>query len=76
MIYIFVKTKSLNLDKYMSIPLSAFEHKKGIFISFDSICLIFLTVSVFLLAYLEQTGNFDFDHWFILILAIWFKEIV
>lgn len=60
----------------MSIPLSAFEHKKGILISFDSICLIFLSLSVFLLAYLEQTGNFDFDYWFTLILAIWFIYLI
>ena len=56
--------------------LSTFEHKRGFYIPFDSLCLIVLTGIVFLLAYLEKTGSFDFDYWLTTLLIIWVLSFV
>jgi len=55
----------------MKRTLFIFEHKKGFFISTESLILILLTGIAFLLAYLNSTPNFDFGNLPIYILVIW-----
>lgn len=55
----------------MKRSLFIFEHKKGFFISTENLILILLTVTLFLLAYLQQTPNFDFGNSIIYIGIIW-----
>lgn len=56
----------------MTKSLSIFEHKKGFFISNESLILIILTITLFLLAYLHQTPNFDFGNLITFISICWF----
>jgi len=55
----------------MTRSLFIFEHKKGFFISTESLVFILLTSIVFLLGYLQNTGNFDFENWVVYIAIIW-----
>jgi hypothetical protein len=55
----------------MTKSLFIFEHKKGFFISTESLILILLTGMILLLGYLQQTGNFDFGNWIVYITIIW-----
>jgi len=55
----------------MKRTLLIFEHKKGFFISTESLILILLTGIIFILGYLNSTPDFDFGNWFIYILIIW-----
>ena len=56
----------------MTKSLSIFEHKKGFFISNESLILIFSTIILFLIAYLHQTPNFDFGNLITFFSVIWF----
>jgi hypothetical protein len=60
----------------MKQTLFIFEHKKGFFITTESLVLILLTGIVFLLGYLQQTDNFDFGNWFAYIAIIWIIYLV
>ena len=60
----------------MTRSLSTFKHKKGFFIPNDSLCLMILTGIVFLFAYLEQTGNFDFGFWMTFFLVLWLFSFI
>tara|TARA_R110001632_G_scaffold103536_1_gene212270 strand:- start:1296 stop:1889 length:594 start_codon:yes stop_codon:yes gene_type:complete len=55
----------------MTRSLFIFEHKKGFFISTESLVFILLTGIVFLLGYLQSTGNFDFGNWIVYFAIIW-----
>lgn len=55
----------------MKRSLFIFEHKKGFFISTESLILIILTGIAFFLAYLHGTSNFDFGNFPIYIFIIW-----
>ncbi|MDP2540408.1 hypothetical protein CSC81_02465 [Tenacibaculum discolor] len=55
----------------MKKTLLIFEHRKGFFISTESLILILLTGIAFLLVYLNSTSNFDFGNFPIYILIIW-----
>jgi hypothetical protein len=55
----------------MKRSLFIFEPKKGFFISTVNLILILLTGTIFLLGYLEQTGNFDFGNLVVYFSIIW-----
>jgi len=60
----------------MTRALFIFEHKKGFFISTESLILVFLTGMVFLIGYLNTTPYFDFGNLIIYIAIIWFLFFV
>ncbi|MGB5244752.1 MAG: hypothetical protein WBN50_14125, partial [Lutimonas sp.] len=60
----------------MKRTLFIFEHKKGFFISTESLILILLTGIIFLIGYLNTTPYFDFGNWLIYFSIIWFLYFV
>tara|TARA_R110002020_G_scaffold323714_2_gene539539 strand:- start:2691 stop:3299 length:609 start_codon:yes stop_codon:yes gene_type:complete len=56
--------------------LKIFRKRKGIYISPEKLVAIFLTASVFLMAYLKQSHGYDFNDWHFALIIIWFVYII
>jgi hypothetical protein len=56
--------------------LKIFEKKKGIYLNPEQWIGVILTISLFLIAYLEKYFEYDFNGWITILAIIWFIYIV